>query len=261
MAELTVTIDGTEHTVDQSAIKLPEGVAIYSQEALKQTYVPRSELDSSYVHKDEVTRRFSGWVKKEDAAKDDSIVSKVLQAHGSQKIDLEAAKKQWADEELVPVAKERDTLKSRALGSAINAAAAAAKFDERFTKRPDPTKPSYMETVLAGQFEYDAQSGEFVAVQDGNRITAMEPKNGHPWAGPDEWLARLAKQDGWKQYLAPEPTHTRGTGHGERTPPNASAAQSGGGGKQPYPDGDAIAAYLDKNGREATQQWLTTFRQ
>lgn len=236
MPDLTVTIEGKEHTVDASTVKFPEGHRMISEDALRTDYVQRTKVDSDYVPKASVEEKIKGRVKnlvnKADAAKDPDVVSAVLAEHKGKEINLADEKASWKKSELDPVATERDSLLRRAKGALINASALKAGADKKFTQPIAEGKPSYMELAYGENFEYDAALDDFVAVKAGHRVGA-DPDSGRQFANADEFFAREAKGDRFKEFLAPKDRNDQGSGFGTQRPGEQGNAGSGGTGKYP----------------------------
>lgn len=226
MANATVVIEGKEHTVETSAITLQDGHKILdtseylARSAVEEHYVPKASVEST------IKDRFKGWVKKDEAWNDDFIVSKVLEKHGKEKVDLESVKKSWAEEELAPVSKRAESLESRARAALINDAARAAGVAEQHTKPIKPGAPSYMEVVYGSSFKYDSDLGDFVAVtRDGQPLGALNPTHDRQFMSAEEFFSREVKSDGMKPFLAPPPKNDKGPKIGDADP-NATSGST-----------------------------------
>ena len=128
--QITVTIDGKDHTVDR-----PDG--LFSQAEIDKDYMKRSVVNDTYVLQTTMDRRFKDWTPKSSAAEDQQVIAAVLEKHkpkgkeGGDPVDLDAAKAAWKEADYDPLEKRYNAAIGLIKGSGIRAAA-AEYFDERF---------------------------------------------------------------------------------------------------------------------------------
>lgn len=233
MPDATVTIEGKEHTVDVSSIKLPDGHKILTDDALRTSFVERETVDKDYVLKDTVETTIQDRlkrVKKEsvtEAAQNPEVVSAVLAAHKGKDFNIEETRKQWEEEKLAPALKQLESMERRVKGAAINAAAKAANARDEFIAQVPGKKGSYMEIAYGDQFEYDPDLDDVVVVRDGNRLGALDPeKSGRRFMNAEDFFTREAKTDAFKPFLKPPETSTTGTRYGQPRPGDKPADSS-----------------------------------
>lgn len=204
-----------QHEGNEIEVPLPEGYVHESE--IGDKYVKRDTVNSQYVLKTEMERRFKEWIPKDKALEDPDIVSSIVSKHKptgkAGDVDLEAAKAEWKRAELEPLKTFSDRLLNQVRSATLKEAAQKAGFGDQHVTSPVPGIPSYVETAFTGAFEYDAELGYFVAKDAaGNRMAAQEPTTARPYAGPEEFFKQLAKQDAWKPYLKP-PEKNNGSGY------------------------------------------------
>lgn len=219
-----VTLDGKEVEIPLGEIKLPEGSQLLTAEQLTEGYVPRSQLqgkDAMYVLKAELERRLSGTVKRATAAQDPDVIKQVLASHKPTEpekgkgVDLEAAKRTWAEAELSPVKAQLDALQTQIVGAAIREAAKDV-FAGPYTQSPVKGRPSSVETWFAGSLKYDNDLGYVVAVDEaGAPIPSANPTAARPYMDAGEYQKAQVKTapEKWGAYVKkPEPNRIAGAG-------------------------------------------------
>jgi hypothetical protein len=210
--------DGTERTISDDAVVLPEGHFIGTDSA----YVARESLKDTYVLKANFDRRFKNWVPKDKAAEDEDVRKAVLSEHG-QTADLEDAKKQWREGELNPVLTRLNGLHGR-LKAQETKESAAEYFDERFVKAPAPGLTSWAETTFGPMFKFDDDAGYTIALDsEGRPLAAANPTGLRPFMGVSERMGQIANDPMWKPYLKPDPKNDGGSGFAQNNGKGATS--------------------------------------
>lgn len=135
----------------------------------------KSDLNDKYVPKDvfgetveaKVNARFKSHVHRDKVFDDEVLVAQFQEKFGgkTEDVDLDAKRKQWETANLVPVRQEleqtrsqvesiTDRLRYREMRERFGSV-----FDNTFTDRIDPKKPSLAELMVGDQIEYDIESG------------------------------------------------------------------------------------------------------
>lgn len=174
------------------------------------TVLSKSELESKYVTKQEhtdgiesaVQSRFKNHVHKDKVFEDEVLVARFKEQFGTdhKDVDLDAQRKQWETANLRPVREELETTQSQLekltgrLRYAEMREKLGTQFNEAFTTRLDPQKPSLAEVMLGDQIEFDVDTS---SVKLKGSSMSLE-----------EYAKELAADDKYKPFLR-EPERNR----------------------------------------------------
>lgn len=228
----TITIDGTEHTVELEAITFDDGQRVLTSEEIEAQYVPRTMIEgdeAQYVHRQSMERRYKNYVNKAKAVDDEDLVAQILAKHGEavKAEGLEAAKEQWSLVEVTPreqrireLEEDLGTFRGQVVGSAIEAAARAV-WKPEFATAPEGRR-SWAQVNFSDEFAYDAEFGYVVAVNAKREpVPSGSPTARRPFMSVDERFRQLAAQDAYKPFALPPERITTpdGAAPGETTKP------------------------------------------
>lgn len=213
---------------------LSDDKVVLSKTELDTAYVPKDRFGQSI--QDEIQRRFSNHVHKDKAHEDETVIARVLEAHGGKSVDQDKLRAQWESAHLKPLgekltqAEERaqrleERVKFRELGPVLE----EAGFDKSFVTRPEAGKPSPAEVYFGDKFGLD----------DNGSLTV----NGTS-TSPQAFAAELASYDAYKVYLKHEARNTSSAGR----PSQDKGGVSTEGLTQRSMSGPEQAAYIEKYG-------------
>jgi hypothetical protein len=248
MPDVVVTHGDTEITVPLEAVKLPEGFSVLSSDDLETKYVDRESVRKDFVPKPEFTRRLNSV--KDKAHEDETVIARVLEAHGEKKPDLDEVKAQWEKANLSPLQGKYSALKE-GLKMAQIREAAGGFFDERFVSPLPGGKPSAVEIALASQFELDDSSASIFPVQDdGTPFLATNPDAHNKHRTAKEHFELLSKDPQWERFLKQELRNAGGSGR-----PGQDSAVGAGNitHKSQLPDDGTDVAWIKQHGLPAYQ--------
>lgn len=157
----------------------------------------QSDLDSQYVPKERhgadikaaIDERFRNHLNKDKAHEDPTVIARVLETQdGSNKVDLDKQRSQWAAANLTPVQEElKDkTEKLNAIAGKLKYAqmkdSFGSEFGNVFTDRVESDKPSLGEILVGDRLEFDLNTSSLkvkdsaMSVQDLVKELAKDPK-------------------------------------------------------------------------------------
>lgn len=223
--------DGDEYT------PLSDENVVLSKSELASKYEDKANFAAAV--KTAVDKRFDNHVHKDKAHEDETVVSRVLEAHGGKQPNTDELRAQWESAHLKPVSEKLSAIeaKAQALESQVKYREMApifeeAGFDKSFVTRPEPGKPSPAEVYLGDKFE----------LSDSGRLAVSGSV-----LSPTDFAKEVASNEAYKSFLKPEARNTSGAGR---------PGQGGGGAGKPAgltqaalnADSQAKAAYILANG-------------
>lgn len=205
----------------------------------------KSELASKYKSADEykegvakaVKDRLSNHVNLDSAHENETVISRVLEAHGKP-ATTEEERKRWEQAHLIPERQKREEMEERAtrLSDRVKLAEmervfTEAGFSKAWTRRPAPDKPSPAEIYVGGDFDLDDNAS--LVVKD----TGVSPV---------EFAKQLTSNEAYALFLEPDPSNASRTGRPgqDKTGNKQQAART----TQRSLTGPAKAEYIEKHG-------------
>lgn len=210
MPDVTIKHGDNEIVVPLESLRMPEGFSVLSSDDLDAKYVPKESVKKDFVPKGEFQRRLSSVTEK--AHEDETVIARVLEAHGSKMPNLDEAKQQWEKANLTPLRGKYDTLKDGLKRAQIRELAKDF-FDEKLVAPLPGGAPSPIEVAVASQFDLDdTTAGIFPIGPDGKPFIAANPNSHNPHRTAREHFELLAKDPEWERFLIQERRNSGGSG-------------------------------------------------
>lgn len=220
--QITVTLpDGATHTVEPSALTLPDGAQLLAPGSTPDGFVSKD------FHEAEVKRRSKDTATtRRELSADAEFKASVLREYGIPVGDdgrpaipdvsaaVQTARQKWEEEQLRPVAERLGGLE-RTLSQKALAAAAKGLVRDEFAAAPVPGAPSYVETILGPRVRFDPELGYDVAyAEDGKTpLPSANPRPGRPYADAAEFVTGFLASDAGAVLRKPDAPPQQGAGY------------------------------------------------